>query len=85
MRNYLQKLRNGPHEHKRAFALAVSGTITGLILLVWFSTLGYQYGDKPVAAKEEEGPFTVIGNNVANVFSSVKSDIEAAKDHYTAE
>lgn len=53
MKTYLKELHTKPDNHKRRFALLVSGGFTALMFATWFVV---KFGGAPEVAKVEEGP-----------------------------
>lgn len=84
IKRYVEEIHTKPESHRRKLTYVVSGVLTLLIGVVWFSSVGYlnNFGNAVAdnntlqveqTAKKSNSPFAVIGSNLANVYDSVKN------------
>ncbi|MEK7147858.1 MAG: hypothetical protein AAB758_01015, partial [Patescibacteria group bacterium] len=82
MRRYLATLHKRSDEHKKRFALLVSGGISLFIFAIWsMATFGptgsiAESNTEPQRAHEEVGPIESIRVNLASSLESLKNNIQ---------
>lgn len=74
--DYLDKVREKPESHRRRVAFGSAVLITGLILLVWLTTLPAKFDTETVASQERNSPISTLGKNIAAAYDSVRGRVE---------
>ena len=75
MFNYLEQLRKKSLYYRKRLAVITAAIVTGLIVLIWLSTLNFGTGESVVdekAVAEELKPLKQIKESVVDFYSSVK-------------
>jgi len=75
MYQYISELRKKPDHHKRRFALAAAGAITGMIFIAWVSVLLPQNTKRVIAEDSSSGgitPISSLKNSAAQVVTATR-------------
>jgi len=75
MLDYIENLRRKPLAYRKRVLFLATSVITGLIVLVWLSTLNFNYnfnGEEEVAIEEQLKPVDEIKTNIVSFYDSVK-------------
>ena len=75
MLEYLEQLRRKPLHYRKRVAVVATSFITGVILLIWFTTFNFGAGENALDSKslaEELKPIQQIKESASAVFSTLK-------------
>ncbi|MEN9649641.1 MAG: hypothetical protein RL094_608 [Candidatus Parcubacteria bacterium] len=74
--SYLNNLRKKPDSYKRAFAFVLSGSISGVVFIVWVISFMYSATSGEIAKENSNktiSPFKVITDQFGSVISEFKT------------
>jgi hypothetical protein len=87
MFHVIEKLHHQPKATRQAVAVAVSGTITLAILVVWLSAANFDLGSGQVLAEKQAelqanvlSPWQTIERDISSTISQIKSQMSAFSD-----
>lgn len=78
MRHYLSTLHTRSDQHKKAFALAVSGGVTLSIFLVWSMVTFSPFSDGAQIAEDTNAPIELAPSSEVSPFQNLKSGVAAS-------